>query len=153
MKVILLKDIENLGKKGEVKEVANGYGRNFLLRNKLAKLATKSALIELEEKRKLEAKKAEEELKIIQEIASRVDGQEIEIFVKVKEDDKIYGSITPLKISQALKKRGFNITKGQIKLEEPIKKLGEYPVIVTFDHGLEAEIKLIITEEKELSRN
>ncbi len=148
MKIILLQNIENLGKEGDVKEVPDGYARNFLLPNKLVKLATQEALRELEEKKELEAKKAEEELKHIEGVVSKIDGQEIEVLEKIKETGEIYGSITPFKISQALKKKGFEIKKNQINLKEPIKKLGEYPVTINFEHGLEAEIKVIVTEEK-----
>lgn len=148
MKVILLKDVKSLGKQGEIKDVADGYGRNFLLPKKLVKLATKKALEELEKEKQAIAQKAEKELKTTQETASQADGQEIEIPVKLKENEEIYGSITPFKISQALKKKGFDVKKTQINLKEPIKKLGEYPITINFDHGLEAEIKAIIIEEK-----
>jgi len=147
MRVIILQDVENLGKQGDVKEVADGYARNFLLPNKLAKLATDTALEELEKIKGLEAKKAEEALKHTQKIVSQIDGQEIEILVKGKETGEIYGSVTPFKISQALKKKGFDIKKTQVIIKEPIKKIGEYPVIINFDHGLEAEIKAIVAEE------
>lgn len=147
MRVIILQDIKNLGKEGEVKEVADGYARNFLLPNKLVKLATKAALEELEKIKDLEAKRAEEALKHTQEIVSQIDGQEIEILVKINETGEIYGSITPFKISQALKKKGFDVKKTQVTLKEPIKKIGEYPVTINFDHGLEAEIKAIVAEE------
>lgn len=149
MKVILLKDVENLGKEGDVKEVADGYARNFLLPNNLVKLATKKALEELEKAKELVAQKAEKELKTTQEFVSQVDGQEIEIPMKLKEDGEIYGSVTPYKISQALKKKGFDVKKTQVSLKEPVKKLGEYPVAISFDHGLEAEVKAIVVEEAE----
>lgn len=147
MKIILLKDIKNLGKKGDVKEVADGYARNFLLPKNLVKIVTKKALKELEKEKELEAKKAEKELKAIQEVVSQIDGQEIGISMKLKESGEIYGSVTPYKISQVLKKKGFDIKKTQISLKEPIKKLGEYPITVNFDHGLEAEVKAIVVEE------
>ncbi len=149
MKVILLQDVENLGRKGDIKDVTDGYVRNFLLPQKLVIIATEKLIKELEIKKELDAKKAEEELKTTEEIVSQVDGQEIEIAAKIKDTGKLYGSITPLKIIQALKKKGFNINKIQISIKEPIKKLGEHSVTVNFDHGLEAEIKVIVTEEKE----
>jgi large subunit ribosomal protein L9 len=148
MKVILLQDIENLGKKDEIKEVADGYARNFLLPNNLVKPATEPALEELNKKKELETKLAEEELKQIEELISKIDGQEIDILVKIKDNGEIFGSITPFKISQALKKKGFDIKKEQVNLKEQIKKMGEYPVTINFEHGLEAEIKVIIADEK-----
>lgn len=147
MKVILLQDVEKLGKKFDVKEVADGYARNFLLPNNLVKPATEEALKQLEVEKEAAIKKAEEELKIMEEIVSQLDDQEIEIVSKVDENGKLYGSLTSLKIAKILKEKGFNIAKNQIKLAEPIKEVGEYDVVVEFPHGLEAKIKIIVTEE------
>ncbi len=149
MKVILLKDVEKLGKNGEVKNVADGYARNFLIPNKMAVLATKSELIKLEEEKKIETEKAEEELKLYQGIASQIDGLELEIPAKVIEDGKLFGAITTAKIVEVLKEKNFEIKKEQIKLEEPIKEIGEYEATVEFPHNLESKIKIIVTEEKE----
>jgi large subunit ribosomal protein L9 len=148
MKVILLKDIENLGKKYEIKEVSDGYARNYLIPKKLAKVANEKNLKWLEKQKEKEEKKAEEELKKIQEAASAIDGQEIIIQVKVGEDGQLYESITAQKIYEKLKELGFEIKRKQILLEEPIKELGEFPVKIKFPHNLEAEIKLIVVEEK-----
>ena len=148
MRVILLQDVENLGKKYDVKEVKDGYARNFLIPTGLAKPATEEALIWLETQKEIEAKKAEEELKKIQEIASAVDDQEIIIPVKVGEQDQLFESLTSQKISEKLKELGFDIKKSQIDLVEPIKELGEFPVKIKFEHNLEAEIKVIVTKEE-----
>jgi len=148
MRVILLEDLENLGKKYDVKEVKDGYARNFLIPTGLAKPATEEALIWLETQKEIEAKKAEEELKKIQEIASAVDDQEIIIPVKVGEQDQLFESLTSQKISEKLKELGFDIKKSQIDLVEPIKELGEFPVKIKFEHNLEAEIKVIVTKEE-----
>lgn len=148
MKVVLLQDIENLGKKNDVKNVADGYARNFLFPKNLAKPASKQALEELKKQKELEAQKAEEDLKKVQEIVSQIDRLEIETLAKVDEQGKLYGSINEIKISQILKEKGFDIKKSQIKIPQPIKEVGEYPVIILFDHGLEAEIKIIITDGK-----
>jgi len=148
MRVILLQDVENLGKKYEIKEVKNGYARNFLIPKGLARPATKEALTWLETQKEMEAKKAEEELKKIQAFASSIDGQEVIIPVKIGEEGQLFESITSQKIFEKLKELGFEIKKNQIDLEEPIKELGEYPVKIHFEHNLEAEIKVIIVEEK-----
>ncbi len=149
MKIILLQDLNNLGKKNQIKIVTDGYARNFLIPRNLAKPATKKALIELEKQKEIEAKKAEKVLKEIQNTVSKIDGQEIEIFHKAKENGELYGSIDTLKVSKKLKDLGFKkIKKDQIQLKDPIKKLGEYNLTVSFDHGLEAIIKLIVREEK-----
>ena len=149
MRVILLQDIEKLGKKYEVKEVKDGYARNFLIPKGLAKPATEEVLKWLEVQKEIEAKRAEEELKKAQELATAIDGQEVVIQVKIgKERDQLFESITSQKISERLKEMGFEIKKGQIDLSEPIKELGEFPVKIKFSHNLEAEIRAIIVEEK-----
>ena len=149
MRVILLKDVENIGKKYEVKEVKNGHARNFLIPKGLAKPATKEALTWLETQKEIEVKKVEEELKKTQEKATIIDGQEIIIPVKVGEEDQLFESITAQKIFEKLKELGFNVQKNQIDLKEPIKELGEHPVKIKFEHNLEGEIKVIITKEEE----
>jgi large subunit ribosomal protein L9 len=149
MKVILLEDVEKIGKKFEVKEVKDGYARNFLIPKGLAKPATKEALIWLETQKDIEEKKAEKSLKEIQEIASSIDDQEVVIQVKVGDQDQIFESIGAQKISEKLKEAGFDIKKSQIELAEPIKELGEFPVKVKFDHNLEAEIRVIVSKEEE----
>lgn len=148
MKIILLQDVEELGKKGDIKNVANGYARNFLFPKKLAKFATEEAIKELEKQKELEAQKAEEELKKIEELVSQIDGLEFEVIEKVDENGKLYGSINEIGVAKILKEKGFEIKKKQIKIPQPIKDLGEFPVTILFDHGLEAEIKLIVMEEK-----
>lgn len=149
MRVILLKDVENVGKRHEIREVKAGYVRNFLLPQGLVKAATKEAIIWLETQKEIEIKKAEEELKKAQDFASGVDGQEITLAVKVNEQGQPFESINALKIAEKLKEAGIAVKKSQIELTEPIKDLGEFPVKVKLPHNLEAEIKVIITEEKE----
>ena len=148
MRIILLQDIENLGKKYEIKEVKDGYARNFLIPKGLAKPATEEALKWLETQKEAEAKKAEEELKMVQERATAIDGLEVIIPVKIGEDGQLFESITSQKISEKLKELGFEIRKTQIDLLEPIKELGEFPVKIKFEHNLEAEIRVIVMEEK-----
>ena len=148
MKVILLQDVENLGKKYDVKEVKKGYARNFLIPQNLAKPATEEALKWLEVQKETEEKKAEEELKKIQGIVSAIDGIEVLIPVKVGEKNQLFEKVTSQLISEKLKEMGFEIKKNQVVLTEPIKEVGEFPVKIKFDHNLEAEIRLIITEEK-----
>lgn len=148
MRVILLQDVEKLGKKYDIKEVADGYARNFLIPKGLAKPATEEALQWLAIQKEIETKRAEEDLKKVQEIASAVDDQEIIIPVKVGEQDELFESITAQRIAEKLKELGFDIKKTQIALSEPIKELGEFPVKIKFEHNLEAEIKVIVVEEK-----
>ncbi len=148
MRVILLQDVEKVGKKYEVKEVADGYARNFLIPKGLAKPATEGNLKWLEVQKEALRKRAEEELKKIQEQASNLDGLEVVIPVKIGNEGQLFESINTQKISEKLKELGFEIKKSQIALEEPIKELGEFPVKIHFEHNLEAEIRIIVSEEK-----
>lgn len=148
MKVILLQDIEKLGKKFDIKEVANGHALNFLIPKGMVKKATKETLEWLKTQKEILEKKSVEELKKTQDFASLIDGQEIMLPVKVGEEGQLFESITAQKIAEKMKELGFEIKKNQIELLDPIKELGEFPIKIKFEHNLEAEIKLIITEEK-----
>ena len=149
MKVVLLKDVQDIGKKYEVKDVKEGHARNFLIPNGLAKPATKEAVIWVETQKEIEAKKAEEDLKQIQGFASNLDGQEITMPVKVGEDGQLFESINSQKICEKLKEMGFEVKKTQVELADPIKEAGEFPVKVKLKHNLEVEIKVIITSDQE----
>jgi len=146
MRVILLKDIEKVGKKFEVKEVKDGFARNFLFPQGSAKLATEEALKWLEVQKEIEEKKAEEDLNKIQGQASAIDDQEIIIPVKTGGEDQLFESVTCQKIADKLKEMGFDVKKSQITLAEPIKELGEFPVKIKFEHNLESEIRIIVTK-------
>ncbi len=148
MRIIILQDLENLGKKYEVKDVKDGYARNFLIPKGYAKLATEKALKELEIQKSAEEKVAEENLEKIQKVAVSMDGQEISLPVKVGKEGQLFESITPKKICDKLKELGFNIKKNQLELSQPIKELGEFPVKVKFEHNLEVEITVIVVEGK-----
>ena len=147
MKVILLQDVDKVGKKFEVKEVKDGFARNFLISQNLAKLATREALKWLETQKEMIDQKEEDDLKDIQEKATAIDDQEIIIQVKVGEDGQLFESINAQKIADKLKEAGFSVKKTQVELAEPIKELGEFPVKIKFEHNLEAEIKVIVNKE------
>jgi len=149
MKVILLQDVENVGKKYEVKNVADGYAKNFLFPKKIAQAATPNALKWAQVQREIQAKTAEKELREIQAKTALLDGQEIIMNVKVGEQNQLFESINAQKIVERLKENNFDIEKKQIRLKEPIKDLGEYPIKIEFPHNLEAEIKLIVAAKSE----
>lgn len=149
MKVILLQDIEKLGKKYDVKDVAPGHARNFLIPKGLVKLATEEALKWLEAQQTILKEKSEEDLKKIQSLATSLDGFEVIMPVKVGEEKQLFEAVNVQKILEKLKAMGFEVKKSQVVLEQPIKELGEFPVKIRFSHNLEVEIKIIIAEEKE----
>ncbi len=148
MRVILLKDIEKLGKQYEVKEVAQGHARNFLIPKGLAKPMTEESLKWLEAQKEALRIKAEEDLKQVQALATGLDGQEIIIPVKAGDEKQLFEAVTVQKIFEKLKENGFEVKKAQIILPSPIKELGEFPVKIHFTHNLEAEIKIIVVIEE-----
>ncbi len=147
MKVILSQDIPKMGKKNEVKEVSDGYARNWLFQKGLARPATEAELAQLELIKAELAQKAEADLKLQEEVVTQIDGQEFEITTRADESGKLYGSLTPLKIAKFLKEKGFEVTKSNLKMTEPIKMTGEHEIMLEMDHGLEAKIKLIVIEQ------
>lgn len=149
MKVILLKNIQSVGKKNEIKEVSAGYAKNFLIPKKLAIPADEEKVIQLENQLKVEEKKAEENLKEIEAIVAKLDGREVNVMVKVGKQGQVYESVSKQKIADQLKEQGFEINKNQIVIDNPIKELGEFDLKIVFDHNLEAEIKLIVSEKEE----
>lgn len=149
MKVILLRDIPNTGKKHDVKEVSPGFARNFLISRGLAIVADESSLKNLEAKKKADSEKAEQELKKTEKIVSKLDGTEVEMLVKAGKEGQLFESINKQKVSERLKEMGFNVSKDQVDLKTPIKETGEFPIKLKFEHGLEAEIKIIISKKEE----
>ena len=147
MKVILLEDIENIGKKHDLKEVKDGYARNFLIPKGLVKIADKKAMEWLQLQKEIIEQKAEQDLESVEKVVSQIDGMEIIIPVKVGDKGQLFEKIDPKDISEKLKEMGFKIKKTQIELD-PIEDLGEFPAKVKFEHNLEAEIKVIVSEEK-----
>ncbi len=149
MKVILLKDVKDIGKQYEVKEVKEGYARNYLIPKGLAKTATPSVLEWAENKRKEAEKKAEEDLNKAQNLAGTIEGLEVQIFVETGKKDQLYEQIGPQRIAEELKNLGHKVKKTQIDLKEPIGELGEFSVKVKIEHNLEAEITVIVSSKEQ----
>jgi len=147
MKIVLLKDVKTLGQAGDVKDVSDGYARNFLIRRGVAVFADKAALAQAEKIKAERTRQAELELKDAQALAKKVDEQEFTIKAKAK-DGKLFGGIGPEEISEAVAKAGFNLLPSAIKLAKHFKETGEYEVELHLPHNLEAKIKVIIKGEK-----
>ena len=144
MKVILLEDVENLGKKWDIKEVADGYARNLLIPKKLVKPATEKEVEEAEKMQAAVEAKAQKELESVEKLASKLDGYELKISVSVGDEGQLYSQVSVTQVSSALAEAGFKVSSKYIKIKEPIKELGEFPVTIEFDHGLEVEIQVIV---------
>ena len=147
MKVILLKDVKNLGKKGESREVANGFARNFLFPQKMAELATKAAVQKSQLEMSKEAQVQEEALQKIQELAENLAGSEIVIQAKAKKG-KLFGAVSKKKIIKELEKKGVLVAENAITLKEAIKEVGEYEIKVELGHGIETTFSLKIENEE-----
>lgn len=149
MKLVLLEDVENVGKKYEVKNVKDGYARNFLLPKNLAKIATKEVVEWANMQKEIIEKQAVEDLAKIQKMASEIDGLELTVSVKIGDKGQLFEKINEQKIIERLKEEaGIDVKKTQIAFGGPIEGLGEFPLKIKFDHNLEAEITLIVVEEK-----
>lgn len=148
MKVILKEDIPKLGTMGETVQVAPGYGRNYLIPQGKAVLATSKNFKELEHQRQLILRKADLIRKDAESFAEKFRGLTLTLARKVAEEDKIYGSVSVSDISQALKEAGVEIERKLIKLDAPIKSLGEFQVPVKVHADVTAEITVqVVTEE------
>ena len=149
MKIVLLEDIANVGRAGEVKEVADGYGRNFLLPKKLALLATPSALKAAEAQLQKEKEKEQRFAAEITKLAQQLEGLLITFKEKASSEDRLYGSVRDSDVARELSQlTGQDIAKEKIELEEPIRQLGEYEVTVRFSQDLAPKIKVIVTREE-----
>jgi len=148
MKVILKEDIPKLGTMGETVQVAPGYGRNYLIPQGKAVLATSKNFKELEHQRQLILRKAELIRKDAESFAEKFRGLTLTLARKVGEEDKIYGSVSVSDISQALKEAGVEIERKLIKLDEPIKSLGEFQVPVKVHADVTAEITVQVVKEE-----
>ena len=147
MKVILKENIENLGKRGDIVNIAAGYGRNYLLPKQLAIQVTPSNLKMIEMEQKALRKKLEKEMVSFNEIIDRMNGVTLTFKRKVAEKDALFGSVSVADIREALAETGFEVEKKKILLSEPIKKLGEYTVPVKVFHDDKAELKIVVLEE------
>jgi len=147
MEVILREHVDNLGRRGEVVKVADGYARNYLLPRKLALLATEGNKKQIErERRKFDAKEAEEK-GVAGAMAERLASVEIEIARKVGETEALYGSVTTSDIAAALSAKGFEVDRRKVQLQEPIKKLGEYDIPVKLHRDVTTKIKVRVIAE------
>ena len=149
MRVIFLEDVPNVARAGEIKEVANGYGRNFLIPKKLALLANSPATSQLEVQRKLTAQDQTEDELV--KLANQLEGREVTLKARVGAKDRLYGSVTNADIVAELQNiAGVAVDKRKVELVEPIRQLGSYEVAIRLARDIVPRIKVTVTaEEKE----
>jgi len=145
MKVILLKDVKGVGRKFEVKEVKDGYGRNFLLAKGLIEIATKEALNRLEAQKKVWEAERQKLLEGLKAEAARVGGIFLNFKLKVGEKGEAFGSVTRKDVELELARKGFKNLK--VELERPIKTIGEHTVVADFGEGIKGGLRVITEAE------
>jgi len=148
MQIILQEDVEKLGNRGEVVEVAEGYARNFLLPRKLALEASPGNMKRLEKMRAAFAKKAAVEVADAQRLAELLAGVSLEISRKAGENDQLFGSVTSADVADALAAKGYTIDKRKIQLAEPIKSIGHFEVPIKLHREVTASVKLAVKKEE-----
>ena len=149
MEVILREHVDNLGKRGEIVKVADGYARNFLLPRKLALLATDANRKHVERERKIaEAREAQEKGQA-ETVAGKLAALEIVITRRVGETDQLYGSVTAADIADFLKEKGFEVDRRRIILPEPIKAIGDHNVPLKLHREVTVALKVRVRKEGE----
>jgi large subunit ribosomal protein L9 len=148
MEVILREHVDNLGRRGDVVKVAEGYARNYLLPRKLALAVTENNKRQIEREKRLAESRDAEEKSQADAIAARLGQLEVEIARRVGENETLYGSVTSADIAHALQTKGFDIDKRKIQLHEPLKALGETSVPVKIHRDVTAQIKVKVTAEQ-----
>ena len=148
MQVILLEKVANLGNLGDVVKVKDGYARNFLIPQKMARRATQAAVAEFEVKRAELEKAAAEKLGASQAQGEKLNGMTITIGQKAGVDGRLFGSVTNFDIAEALSKQGFAVEKAQVRLPTgPLKTTGEHPVAVALHTDVVVEITIAVVGE------
>lgn len=148
MKVVFLKDVKGKGKKGEIKEVAEGYARNFLLKNGYAKEANNQAISELQGQKRLEEKNAAAELQAAKDLKEELEAITVEVKAKSGEGGRLFGSVSTKQIADALqKKHGFKVDKRKMDCNDGLRSLGYANIPVKLHQDVKATLKVHVIEE------
>lgn len=143
MKVILKADVKGTGKKGDIVEVSDGYGKNFLVKKGLAEVATASGINEVNQKKASEAYRKAEELKAQQALAAALNGKTVVVKIKVGENGKVFGSATAQHVAQALFEMGYEVDKKKIRMDT-IKTLGATQAEIRLMEGVSAAVTVSV---------
>lgn len=147
MKLILIQDVDNVGNEGDVVDVKPGFGRNFLIPQKLAVTFSKSQLKQVEEKRSNEDRKIDRQKDVLLDLLSKVADLNISVKMKSEDGEKLFGSITKLDIEKLLVENDIVFDKKYIDLSTPIKTLGEHEINIKFSNDISGSFKLTIEKE------
>ncbi len=143
MKVLLLADLKGSGKKGDIVEVADGYGKNFLIKKGLAQAATASTVHDVAQKKAAAEFHKAEEIKALKELAATLEGKTVKVKIKTGENGKMFGSVSSQHVATALTEMGYDIDKKKIKMEN-VKTLGALPAEIRFMEGVTAKITVSV---------
>ena len=149
MDLILRQDVSNLGRRGDVVHVSNGYGRNFLLPKKLAMPLTEGNKKVVEQEKASHLKREAHEKSGAEQLATIIAKSPITIARRAGETGVLFGSVTSLDVAEALRVKGFEIDRRKILLEDPLKQLGEFPVPVRLHHDVTATLTVQVVQEQE----
>lgn len=148
MKVVLTQDVPNLGKAGDIKDVADGYGRNYLLPKGFAMVATSGMIKQAKERADAQKRRNVKARSEAEALAQRLNGQTVRFEVRVGELDRLYGSITNVDVADKLKQQlGIEVDRRRIELGDPIKRAGVYSVPIRFTGGIEARLNVVVEGE------
>ena len=147
MEVILKEDVNNLGHRGDVVKVADGYGRNFLLPQKLAMEATAANKAVIEQMKQSSIRRTAREKSDAESLVAQLDQVALTFERKVGENEHLFGSVTSGEIAQQLEQRGFTIDRRKIQLDEPLRQLGEFHVPIKLHREVTAHIKVTVQAE------
>jgi large subunit ribosomal protein L9 len=148
MKIILREDVEKLGQSGEVVDVKDGYGRNYLIPQGKAIMATKGAIQELDRLKKEAARQAEFTVDQAKELAQLLEATSLTISVTTGEEDKIHGTVTNADIAKALEEREIMVDKKDITIDQDVKALGEYTATVSLVGDLNPQVKFWVVKDE-----
>jgi|TARA_B100001971_G_scaffold209661_1_gene233658 large subunit ribosomal protein L9 len=148
MKVVFLEDVPKIAKAGEIKEVADGYGRNFLIPKKLAALVAPGVTNRLEAQRHAQSKKQAQMAAELAQTAKELDGKEVILKAKAGDKDRLYGRVTSADIAAELERTiGIVVDKRKIEMDEPIRQLGSYEALIKLGTDVMSKIKVTVTEK------
>jgi len=149
MQVILKEDVEKLGQMGQIVEVKRGYARNFLIPKDIALEATPNNLKQLEHQKRLVSSRIKKVQKASETAADKLNQTTVKLFHLAGEEEKLFGAVTTMEIADALKEQGIEIDKRKIVMDEPIKRLGEYQVVVKLPASVTASVKVIVAAKEQ----
>ena len=149
MEVILKEDVNKLGHRGDVVKVADGYGRNYLLPEKLAIEATANNKAVIEQMKNSSVRKLAKEKVVAEDLSKTLESVELVFERKVGENDHIFGSVTSSDIAQQLEQKGYTIDRRKISLEEPLKTLGEFYVPIKLHREVTTHLKVTVKGDEQ----